>query len=56
MTNRMINYSVFIAMGATLTGLGLIFMFAVNTVVGLSLLAVGLGNLAVGISGKRSKE
>jgi hypothetical protein len=31
-------------------------MLAVNTVVGIALLAVGLGNWAVGVSGKKSKE
>jgi len=43
-------------MGALLLGLGVLFMFAINTVLGLSFLAVGLGNLAIGLSGKHKEK
>ena len=37
-------------------GVGVVFMFAVNTVLGLVLLAAGFGNLAIGLSmGKKKK-
>ncbi len=56
MAERKINYGFFIAMGVSLAGLGLIFMLTVNTVVGVSMLAVGLGNIAIGLSGKRKDK
>lgn len=56
MTKKKINYSVFVTMGTSLIGLGVVFMLAVNTVMGLFLLAGGLGNLAIGLSGKRKEE
>jgi hypothetical protein len=56
LNKKKINYRVFIWVGIAFMGLGIIFMLAVNTVVGIALLAVGLGNWAVGVSGKKSKE
>ncbi len=51
-----INYKALEIMGASFMGLGVIFMLAVNTVMGLAILAAGLGNLAIGLSaGKKEK-
>ncbi len=43
-------------MGISFMGVGVVFMVAVNTVLGLALLAVGLGNLAIGLSMGKKKE
>ena len=51
-----INYKVFIIMGTSFMGLGVIFMLAVNTVMGIVLLAAGLGNLAIGLSAGKKEN
>ncbi len=56
MTKRKINYGFFIAMGLSLIGLGVILLLAVNTVVGVSILAVGAGNIAIGLSRKNKAQ
>ena len=56
MVDRKINYNIFVVTGITFMGLGVIFMFAINTVLGLSFLAIGLGNLAIGLSGKHKEK
>lgn len=45
-----INYKAFIGIGVTFMGLGVVFMLAVNTVIGIALLAAGAGNLLIGLS------
>ena len=54
MTNKpKINTSPLIALGVTLIGVSIVFILAVNTVIGFALLAVGLGNLAVGMTKRK---
>ena len=56
MKNKKINNRAFIGIGISLMSAGVAFMLAVNTVLGLSLLAVGLGNLVIGLSVGKRKE
>ena len=49
-----LHYSTFIWTGVAFLGISVVIMFAVNTVIGFALLAVGVGNLAVGLSSKRN--
>lgn len=51
-----INYKAFIGIGASFMGLGIVFMLAVNTVMGIALLAVGAGNLVIGLSAKNKNK
>lgn len=51
--DKKINYSVFMWIGLSFMGLGVIFMLAINTIVGIALLAVGTGNFVVGLSSKK---
>ncbi len=55
MTKKKINYKVFIPGGLALIGLGVVFMPAVNLVMGIVFIAVGISWLAIGIV-YRSKE
>lgn len=45
-----------ISLGVSLVGVSIVFILAVNTVIGLALLGAGLGNLIVGISKRRNTE
>jgi hypothetical protein len=56
MGNKKINYKVFVSIGISFMGVGVVVMFAVNTVLGLALLVAGLGNLAIGLSMGKKKE
>jgi len=56
MTNKpRINTTALIALGVSLIGVSIVFLLAVNTVIGFALMAVGFGNLAVGLS-KRKQD
>lgn len=53
--NHKISTDALIALGVSLMGVSIVFIFAVNTVIGFALFAVGLGNLAVGLSKRKQK-
>ncbi len=46
------NYKAFIPVGITFLGTGVVFITAVNTVIGLGLIGVGIAFIAVGIKNK----
>ena len=46
------NYKAFIPIGITFVGTGVVFMAAVNPVVGLALIGVGIAFVAIGIKNK----
>ena len=48
MTKKKVNYKVFIPGGLAFVGLGVIFMAAVNLVMGLVLITVGISWLIIG--------
>ncbi|MEA2077096.1 MAG: hypothetical protein U9O95_03665 [Candidatus Marinimicrobia bacterium] len=50
-----LNYRAFLIVGASFIGISIVFMLAVNTILGLALLAVGLGNIAIGLPVKGKK-
>lgn len=54
--NIKVQSTVLISLGVSLMGVSIVFILAINTVIGLALLSVGLGNLAVGLSKRRNTE
>jgi uncharacterized membrane protein YhiD involved in acid resistance len=53
---KIISYKAFIATGVSFVGLGVVFMLAINTIVGLAILATGFGNLAIGLSSGKKEN
>ncbi|MCK4530251.1 MAG: hypothetical protein KAU44_03670 [Candidatus Marinimicrobia bacterium] len=45
-----INFHALVGMGVTFMVAGVVFMFAINTILGISLVAVGFGNMTIGLS------
>ncbi|MCF7831957.1 MAG: hypothetical protein K9N05_00075 [Candidatus Marinimicrobia bacterium] len=51
-----ISHKVFVGMGIGFMLAGVFFMLAVNTVLGIALIAVGLGNFAIGLVQGKKQE
>ena len=55
MTKKKIHYKVFIPAGLAIIGLGVVYMAAVNLVMGIVFIAAGISLMSIGIA-NRSKE